>query len=83
MEWGRGHYPAMVALHAGLLVSCLAEVWLLDRPFLPRLGWPALAAVLACEAGGTPPAGRAADALAVPTACAAGLGEALAAVSAP
>jgi methyltransferase len=49
VESGAGHYPAMVALHTGLLVSCLAEVWLLDRPFLPWLGWPALAAVLAAQ----------------------------------
>ena len=31
----RGHYPAMVVLHTGLLVGALAEVALADRPFLP------------------------------------------------
>lgn len=36
-EVGAGHYPAMVALHAAFLVSCLAEVWLLERPFAPPL----------------------------------------------
>lgn len=40
---GDGHFPVMVALHAGLLVAAPAEVFLLDRPFLPWLGWPALA----------------------------------------
>jgi methyltransferase len=50
VESGAGHYPVMVALHGGLLVGCLAEVWLLDRPFLPALGWPALAVVVAAQA---------------------------------
>ncbi|MCB2175775.1 MAG: isoprenylcysteine carboxyl methyltransferase family protein [Actinomycetales bacterium] len=48
-ESGRGHFPAMVALHTGLLVACVAEAALADRPFLPRLGWPALAVVLASQ----------------------------------
>jgi len=34
VESGRGHFPAMVALHTGLLVGALAEVWLLGRPFI-------------------------------------------------
>jgi methyltransferase len=50
VETGAGHYPAMVLLHSGLLVGCLAEVWLLDRPFIPLLGWPMLALVLAAQA---------------------------------
>ncbi|ORV41255.1 hypothetical protein AWC02_17725 [Mycolicibacter engbaekii] len=41
-EFGAGHYPAMVLLHSGLLVGCVAEVWLLDRPFIGWLGWPML-----------------------------------------
>jgi methyltransferase len=48
--YGRGHYPWMVALHTGLLVSCLVEVGLADRPFLPALGWPMLALVVAAQA---------------------------------
>lgn len=50
VEIGAGHYPAMVALHSALLVGCLAEVWLLDRPFVPALGWPMLALALAGQA---------------------------------
>jgi methyltransferase len=50
VEAGAGHYPAMVALHSALLAGCLAEVWLLDRPFVPALGWPMLALVLAAQA---------------------------------
>ncbi|GLW99740.1 isoprenylcysteine carboxyl methyltransferase family protein [Microtetraspora sp. NBRC 16547] len=46
---GRAHYPLLVALHAGLLVSCLAEVRLTGRPFVPALGWPMLALVLAAQ----------------------------------
>lgn len=50
-EYGRRHFPAMVALHTGLLVACVAEVWLLDRPFIPLLGWPMLVLVLLSQAG--------------------------------
>ena len=49
-EHGRGHYPAMVALHVALLVGCVVEVWALDRPFLPVLGWTMVAGVLATQA---------------------------------
>jgi methyltransferase len=49
-EYGQPHYPFMVALHTGLLVGCVAEVWLVDRPFVPALGWPMLALVLAGQA---------------------------------
>jgi len=47
VEFGAGHYPAMVALHTGLLVGCLVEA--MYRPFLPALGWPMLAVVLAAQ----------------------------------
>lgn len=50
VEFGRGHYPPMVALHSALLVACLAEAWLLDREFLPWLGWPMLAVVALAQA---------------------------------
>lgn len=50
VESGRGHFPAMVALHTGLLVACVAEATLADRPFLPWLGWPMLVLVLASQA---------------------------------
>lgn len=42
-EFGRNHYPVMVALHTALLVGCIVEVWVLHRPFIPALGWPTLA----------------------------------------
>lgn len=50
VEHGRGHYPAMVLLHTGLLVGAVAEVWLLDRPFIPALGWSMLVLVIASQA---------------------------------
>lgn len=50
VERGRGHFPPMVALHSGLLVACVVEVHVGDRPFLPALGWPAAVAVLAAQA---------------------------------
>ncbi|GAA0967436.1 isoprenylcysteine carboxylmethyltransferase family protein [Acrocarpospora macrocephala] len=46
---GQGHYPWMVALHTGLLAGCLIEVAVADRPFLPWLGWPMLALVVAAQ----------------------------------
>jgi methyltransferase len=49
VELGRRHFPPMVALHTGLLVACVAEAWLLDRPFLPWLGWPMLVLVVASQ----------------------------------
>ncbi|MGW7454564.1 isoprenylcysteine carboxyl methyltransferase family protein [Streptomyces sp. NPDC054787] len=48
-EHGRGHYPAMVALHTALLVGCVVEPWAADRPFLPWLGWPALAVTVLAQ----------------------------------
>lgn len=50
VEYGRRHYGVMVVLHTALLVGALAEVWWLDRPFLPVLGWSMLALVLASQA---------------------------------
>ena len=49
VEFGARHYPAMVALHTGLLVGCLVEPVALHRPFLPALGWPMLVVVLAAQ----------------------------------
>lgn len=45
-EYGRSHFPWMVALHTGFLFAALAEVLLVQRPFLPWLGWPMLALVV-------------------------------------
>ncbi|MFC3982153.1 isoprenylcysteine carboxyl methyltransferase family protein [Streptosporangium jomthongense] len=46
---GRGHYPWMVALHTGLLAGCALEAGLTGRPFVPALGWPMLALVVAAQ----------------------------------
>ncbi len=50
VEHGAGHYPVMVLLHTAFLVGCLVEVPLADRPFLPWLGWPMLAVLVAAHA---------------------------------
>lgn len=46
-EFGRGHYPVMVGMHTALLLSCIAEVAVAHRPFIPALGWPMVAVVVA------------------------------------
>ena len=51
VEYGQRHFPWMVALHTLFLVACLAEVFLLDRPFIPGLGWTMLVIALLCQAG--------------------------------
>ncbi|GAB2819521.1 isoprenylcysteine carboxylmethyltransferase family protein [Actinocorallia aurea] len=49
VESGADHYPALVALHVGLLAGCLLEPVVFDRPFLPALGWPMLVLVVAAQ----------------------------------
>jgi methyltransferase len=49
-EVGAGHYPWMVALHTSFLISCVAEVWLLDRPWRPAVAAVSMM-VLAAAAG--------------------------------
>ncbi len=49
-ETGRGHYPAMVALHTGLLVAMLVEAFVV-RPDVPgALAWSMLVLVVAAQA---------------------------------
>jgi methyltransferase len=51
VEYGQRHFPWMVALHTGLLLACVAEVVLLDRPFIAALGWPMLVLAVLCQVG--------------------------------
>jgi methyltransferase len=50
VEHGREHYPFMVAVHTGLLLGCVVEVWVRQPPFVPLLGWTMFALVLASQA---------------------------------
>ncbi|MGB6208044.1 isoprenylcysteine carboxyl methyltransferase family protein [Mycobacterium sp.] len=50
VEFGAGHYPAMVTLHTALLAGCLIEPIAFHRPFVPVLGWPMLAIAVAAQA---------------------------------
>jgi methyltransferase len=50
IEAAPGHYPWMVLLHAAFLVACPLEVWLLDRTFIPALGFPMLLLVVLAAA---------------------------------
>jgi len=46
-EHGSGHYPFMVVLHTGLLVSCLIEAP--HRTYIPALGWSMVAIVVLAQ----------------------------------
>jgi methyltransferase len=48
-EFGSEHYPVMVFLHTGLLAGCLLEAISLHRPFVPALGFPMLALLVAAQ----------------------------------
>lgn len=48
-EYGLGHFPAMVALHTGLLAGCWIEPLAFHRVFLPALGWPMIVLVVAAN----------------------------------
>ncbi len=37
-EFGQRHYPVMVTMHSLLLLSCVTEVAMTDRPFVPCSG---------------------------------------------
>ena len=50
VEVGRSLYPWMVAVHTGFLLSCVAEVWLLDRRMIPTVAVLALALLTAAAA---------------------------------
>lgn len=50
VEFGRSHYPYMVALHVFLLVGSLVEVWVWQKPINPVLAWTMFALVLASQA---------------------------------
>lgn len=45
-EFGQRHYPVMVTMHSLLLLSCVTEVAVTDRPFVPWLGWPMVGVVV-------------------------------------
>jgi methyltransferase len=50
VESGRAHYPAMVALHSGLLAGALVEAWTRRPAFHPVLGFAMLALVVVSQA---------------------------------
>ncbi len=49
-ESGRGHYPAMVVLHTGLLAGALVEAWVRRPDVPPLLAWSMTGLVLASQA---------------------------------
>jgi methyltransferase len=49
VELGEGHYKPMVVLHTFLLVGCIVEPIVFDRPFLPAFGIAMVGMVLAAQ----------------------------------
>jgi len=49
IEVGRRHFRVMATLHALFLPASALEVWALDRPFIPALGWSMLVAVVLAQ----------------------------------
>ena len=49
-EYGRGHFPVMVALHFALIAGCWIEPLALHRAFIPALGYPMMVIVVAANA---------------------------------
>lgn len=49
-ESGIGHYRFMQLFHGAFLAACVAEVFALERPFVPLLGWTCIVAVAAAQA---------------------------------
>jgi methyltransferase len=50
VEYGRGHFPVMVALHTALLVACWIEPIALHRAFVPAFAWLMIMLVVAANA---------------------------------
>jgi methyltransferase len=49
VESGHGHFPPMVALHTALIAGCFIEPIAAHRHFIPALGWPMIALVVAAN----------------------------------
>ena len=50
IEYGRDHFKYMKLLHTSFFIACALEVVLLDRPFIPELGFPMLGIALLAQA---------------------------------
>lgn len=50
IEYGGDHFIYMKLLHTGFFIACAAEVVLLERPFIPILGFPMLGVALLAQA---------------------------------
>ncbi|MEV8464937.1 MULTISPECIES: isoprenylcysteine carboxyl methyltransferase family protein [Streptomyces] len=50
VEYGRRSYPVAIFLHTCLLLGILLEVALAHRPFVPVLGWTAVAVLVLVQA---------------------------------
>lgn len=48
-EYGQPHYRFMTVFHAAFLIACVAEPWLLSRPFISPWGYGFLGLALAAQ----------------------------------
>jgi len=48
-EYGAGHFPFMSVMHTCFLLACVAEPWLLPRPFHPALAATAASFLVAAQ----------------------------------
>ncbi len=48
-EAGQGHYRFMTVFHTLFLIACVAEPWLLDRPFVSPWGFIALGLAIVAQ----------------------------------
>ena len=49
IEYGKGHFAVMVALHVGLLLGCIVEPIVTHAPFLPPLAYPMIVVVISAN----------------------------------
>ncbi len=50
IEYGAEHFKYMKLLHTSFFLACALEVVLLDRPFIPSLGFPMLGIAIGAQA---------------------------------
>jgi methyltransferase len=50
IEYGASHYLPMVAIHTAFLAGCISETWVMERVFIPGLGFPMIVVLIMAQA---------------------------------